>query len=292
MIKNIDTKVKLNRTENDNNSKKAKNTNENTNENNNNLENKNSTPSENGKPPERAVHTIMINSQLKLVEVKPTAAAFLFRLINENRHSMNEHIPYFQRIQGINDVVDFIKEKMVKVVETYYLYALLNSKGKTNSNDKTVETPIPIEKYFLYFINYEKIPVGVIGLSNIDWYNHSGELHFWTATLFQKRGFMTKALSAMLNFLFYDVRLNRIFVKLRLTNNPGKLLLKRFGFTLEGIERQSFFYIPEKDPSKNNENKSKIQSIKEQRRNKSEKENDNGTYYDLCVYSLISRDYI
>lgn len=241
--------------------------------------------SEKDKIPDRNKHTLIINSQLKLVEIKTPAAGFLFRLINENRFSMNEQIPYFQRIQGINDVVEFINDKNVEVKETDYVSNILNSKnpykGRTNSNNRNKEPENLVEKNFLYFINYEKVPVGVIGLSKIDWYNRIGELHFWTAERFQKRGFMDQALPKMLDFLFYNIRLNRIIVKIRPTNNPGKMILKKFGFVLEGIERQSFFYIPDNDLSKDGDDtKSKIESIRRHRKNRTGRGNE-GIYYDL-----------
>jgi len=247
-------------------------------------------------------HILTITPQIKLVEIKPQAAPFLFRLINENRYVMSEHIPYFQRIQGINDVVEFIRAKHVRVIETDYLYALLNNnkntiKGKQTTNGKNnIDIENTIEKNFLYFINYEKIPIGVIGLLNIDWYNKIGEIHFWITARFQRKGFMSQVLPKILDYLFYDVRLNRITAKLRSNNNPAKMLLKKFGFMLEGIERQSFYFIPDND-KENDENKmdklkKQVDQIRRRRHNRSGKNESSGIYYDMCVYSLISRDYV
>lgn len=247
---------------------------------------------------EKGKHTMVISPQLKLIEIKSAAAPFLFKLINENRRVMSEHIPYFQRIHSINDVVEFIKKRTIKIVETDYIYAIINSKEKTynnyNKNKNNVEEDT-IEKSFLYFITYEKVPIGVIGLLNIDWFNRQGELHFWIGVRFQKRGLMNQALPRMLNFLFYDVRLNRIIVKIRPNNNPGKMILKKYEFMLEGIERQSFYYITENDSSKNSDKVDKLKppTTRHRHHNRSGRGNENnGVFYDLFVYSLISRDYV
>jgi len=241
---------------------------------------------------EKTKHTMVITPQIKLVEIKPQAAPFLFRLINENRYAMSEHIPYFQRLHGVNDVVNFIKSGVVKVVETDYIYYLLTEKDNQFMNTKSYENENAIEKNFLYFINYEKVPIGVIGIYNIDWYNRFAELHFWVTVRFQKKGFMRQVLPRMLDYLFYDVRLNRIIVKIRPNNNAGKMILRKYGFVLEGIERQSFYYIPEKEP-KEGEN-SAIDKLKRKVANIKHHNHDEvtGLYFDLCVYSLIRRDYV
>ncbi|ORX44382.1 acyl-CoA N-acyltransferase [Piromyces finnis] len=260
------------------------------------INNENNAKSE--KLQEKNKHILTISPQIKLVEIKPQAAPFLFRLINENRYIMSEHIPYFQRIQGINDVIDFIKAKYEKVIETDYIFSLLTNKNAIKekqafSSKNNVNINNSSERNFLYFINYEKIPIGVIGLLNIDWYNRIGELHFWIAVRFQKKGFMSQVLPKMLDFLFYDVRLNRIIVKLRSTNSAGKMILKKFGFMLEGIERQSFYYIPENEIENGEGNVNKIKKQFAQIRHHRSKKNDiTGKYYDMCVYSLISQDYV
>ena len=66
----------------------------------------------------------------------------------------------------------------------------------------------------------------------------SCSLGYWIGESFSRKGYMTAGLAALVDFIFDEVRLNRIEAACVPTNLASKALLLRTGFTLEGYARQ------------------------------------------------------
>lgn len=100
--------------------------------------------------------------------------------------------------------------------------------------------------------------IGTCGFHCLDKTNNASEIGYDLLPQFWGKGYMTEALSTMLSFGFEQLDLNRIYAFV-FVNNPGSnSLLKKLGFTLEGVVRDKHLF--------------------------------RGKYYDHNLYSLLKRE--
>jgi len=80
---------------------------------------------------------------------------------------------------------------------------------------------------------------GIIGAANIDKENRSAMLGYWLGENFQGRGLMTGACRTVVDYLFSELKLQRVEIRCA-TNNPKSCAVpKRLGFSKEGVLRQA-----------------------------------------------------
>jgi ribosomal-protein-serine acetyltransferase len=76
--------------------------------------------------------------------------------------------------------------------------------------------------------------VGTINLT-IDAFARSAEAGFWIDAAAEGRGYVTRALTAVLMHAFHDLNLHRVEMRTLTTNDRSRRLAERLGFTLEGV---------------------------------------------------------
>ncbi|MCB0737913.1 MAG: GNAT family N-acetyltransferase [Bacteroidetes bacterium] len=84
--------------------------------------------------------------------------------------------------------------------------------------------------------------IGNIGF--FEWYfrHFKAELGYWMhEEVNRNKGYISEALTEVLEFGFNDLNMHRIYARTALDNEPSKAVLKKFGFTEEGISRQEYF---------------------------------------------------
>jgi ribosomal-protein-serine acetyltransferase len=69
---------------------------------------------------------------------------------------------------------------------------------------------------------------------------NSTEIGYWLGANATGRGLMRKAITAMLEFVFEELNINRLVLHADVRNRSSRAVAERLGFTLEGIERQSW----------------------------------------------------
>lgn len=79
---------------------------------------------------------------------------------------------------------------------------------------------------------------GTIGFNEIHKSNKIGVVGYWLGEKYQGKGIMSKALKALINYGFNDLKLNRIEIRVAVENKKSKALPERFGFKEEGTLRQ------------------------------------------------------
>jgi len=84
--------------------------------------------------------------------------------------------------------------------------------------------------------------IGTCSYEKIDGHNLSGEIGYDLMKKYWGHGFMTEALSAIIEYGFESLRLNRIEAHTAAINLASRNLLKRLGFFEEGIFRESSFF--------------------------------------------------
>lgn len=94
--------------------------------------------------------------------------------------------------------------------------------------------------YPMFFaIIYKGKIAGTIGFNDIEKINGVGELGYWLGKDFQRKGIMSRAFKAVIDYGFKELGLNRIEAYIAAGNERSKALPKRFGFLEEGRIRQA-----------------------------------------------------
>ena len=115
---------------------------------------------------------------------------------------------------------------------TAYFNKLLKRSASTNGN------------YWFIFHKSEKKVIGTIGLIDIDLRKKSAELGYGLSPNYFGKGFFSEALRLILDWVFTNNVLYRIFVKTSVHNHSSIKAVMKVGFKKEGIMRE--FYLDEK----------------------------------------------
>lgn len=84
-------------------------------------------------------------------------------------------------------------------------------------------------------IFYESKQVGGIGLFPWDEANKKTAVAYWLVEEFQSKGIMTDSLKVVIDYIFNEMKLNRIEVTCATLNTKSSAIPKKLGFTLEGV---------------------------------------------------------
>ena len=84
--------------------------------------------------------------------------------------------------------------------------------------------------------------MGDFAIHHIDKQNSRGEIGYILHPNFWGKGYMTEALTTLINFGFKDLNLHSFSANVNLENVNSKTLLLKFGFKLEALFRENFYY--------------------------------------------------
>lgn len=87
-------------------------------------------------------------------------------------------------------------------------------------------------------IEFKKELVGIIGLTKTDRFSGTAFIGFWIGKKFWRKGIVSEAAIAMINFAFKKLKLRRIDSEVYSENVPSRNLLKKLGFEEEGFRRE------------------------------------------------------
>ncbi len=122
--------------------------------------------------------------------------------------------------------------------------------------------------------------IGLIEVCRYDGYSDTAQIHYSLSKEERQKGYMTEAAKCMINWVFNTVEINRIYTYVIEKNEASARVLKRCGFQLEGIMRQS-------SANKYTKNGEEIKSTKADSFFIDQKE-----YRNECIYALLKEDYI
>jgi len=83
-------------------------------------------------------------------------------------------------------------------------------------------------------------PMGHIALQPIDRSNNSASVGFWLGHAFWGKGYLTEALTVVLNYAFSTIELNRVSGGHAAGNEASGRVQQKCGMQYEGTHRQSF----------------------------------------------------
>lgn len=111
------------------------------------------------------------------------------------------------------------------------------------------DLPLEYEKTLKWFMNnkdrmdrfdavieYNAMPVGIIGLLNIDYKNKKAEFYITVGEKdYKGKGIAYKASMELLEYAFNDLGLNKIYLYTETENKIAQKLFDKLGFTREGL---------------------------------------------------------
>ncbi|BAY81701.1 hypothetical protein NIES267_11780 [Calothrix parasitica NIES-267] len=90
-------------------------------------------------------------------------------------------------------------------------------------------------------IKEQNIVIGSCGYKNINKKHRRAEIGYEISPAYRRKGFMSEALNAVLEYGFEVIELNRIEATVNCGNLPSILLLHKLGFSEEGILKEYEF---------------------------------------------------
>lgn len=154
-------------------------------------------------------HSFAKGAELRLLEHHH--AEEFFDLIDRNRFYLRQWLPDWDVQKSLADCKALIKSSLEQLA--------------ANAG-------------FLLGIWYKGRLAGVVGAGHFDWENRSTMVGYWLGESYQGKGLMTGACSAVVDYLFSELKLHRIEIRCA-TNNPKSCAIpKRLGFSKEGVLRQ------------------------------------------------------
>jgi ribosomal-protein-serine acetyltransferase len=148
--------------------------------------------------------------ELRLLEVQH--AEEVFRLADENRPRLRQWLPWIDSTLTVDDTREFIRRSLEQHAKGESLVAGIWHKGSI---------------------------AGVVSFVAINPAVRSAMIGYWLSPQQERKGIMTRACEALIDYGFGVLGLNRIVIKAATDNLRSQAVPQRLGFTREGVERQS-----------------------------------------------------
>jgi len=160
--------------------------------------------------------TLFINNDLILRQLVQANAEELFELVNENRESLRQWLPWLDHDKSVNDQKKFIDIASRKYFEN---------------------------GVFTGCILYKDEIAGIMGFNSIDWPNNCGTLGYWLGEKHRGKGLALKSCRRLVEHGFKDLKLRRIAIHCAVENHASRKIPETLGFNLEGkLKDANFLY--------------------------------------------------
>ncbi|MDZ5470151.1 GNAT family protein [Bacillus sp. 31A1R] len=154
--------------------------------------------------------TLKVDSEIELQLFQIHHSEELYQLVDANREHLREWLPW---VDSMNSPFQY--HSIIPV----WLKQFADNNG------------------FNCGIRYKGKLVGCIGLHQIDWNNKSTSIGYYLGHHAQGNGIMTRAVQALINYIFYELKLYRIEIRCGEYNFKSRAIPERLGFTNEGTIR-------------------------------------------------------
>lgn len=156
--------------------------------------------------------TITIDQHIKLELTAEKHAEGLFHALDEDRAHLSEFLPWVGDMQSVDDFKRYIRN-----CEFMYQQHMEVS----------------------FVIMLDEQVVGRIGLHYLNMGNRNAAIGYWLNKHAEGKGIMTRCCTALINYGFGELELQRIEIKAATTNAKSQAIPRRLGFQQEGILRQA-----------------------------------------------------
>lgn len=147
---------------------------------------------------------------LKPLELRDTEQ--LYQVIIDSREHLRVFLPFVDHTKTSEDTKKFV-----------------NNAVRDNA----------IEKSFVSVIMVDDQVAGLVGMNQINWENKNAELGYWLGSSFTRRGIMTKATRAIIDYAFNELNLNRLEIRAAFSNKASRGVAEKLNFVQEGIIRDA-----------------------------------------------------
>lgn len=158
---------------------------------------------------------IIIDKNLKLELISLSHADELYRLTDDNRKFLNKWLPWVKHTNSVKDTREYIKK------------CLIHQKKKDGLN---------------FIILYKNKIAGNIGIVEISKFRNQGEIGYWLAEEYNRKGLMTRSCKALIDYSFDELKLNRVIIKCETRNKASQRIPERLGFYKQGVLKRDGFY--------------------------------------------------
>jgi ribosomal-protein-serine acetyltransferase len=155
---------------------------------------------------------LKISDELELRLLEERHAEELFALVDQNRQHLRQWLPWLDTTISPSDTLTFIKNALDQFA---------NDLGLVSG------------------IWYRNRIVGVIGFNSIDWQNRLAHIGYWLDAESQGNGFVIRGCSALIDYAFNELELNRIEIHCAKGNKKSRAIPETLGFSQEGLVRQA-----------------------------------------------------
>ncbi len=80
---------------------------------------------------------------------------------------------------------------------------------------------------------------GTVGLHYVDWFDRTAEVGYWIGAHFEGRGYVTRAVRALLGVAYGAAGLHRLVIRCADGNDRSRRVAERLGFRREGLLREA-----------------------------------------------------
>ena len=142
---------------------------------------------------------------------------------------------------------DFLEKDIEKKVEWI--------NNPQNNTFLHYDIPLSVEKTKQWFLNknnvarldciieFSNVPVGLIGLLNIDKINKKAEFYITVGeTCFKRKGIAKRATLLLVEYAFSEMGLNKVYLNVDQKNEIACALYEKCGFVLEGVFNKDLLF--------------------------------------------------
>jgi len=155
---------------------------------------------------------IEIAPGFELRQFQMADAEAVYAAADRNRAYLREWLPWVDRTHSAADIRDFIAARLEQLEARLGPNAAIWLDGEI---------------------------VGAIGCHPIDWLHRNCSIGYWLDAGHQGKGVITRAVGALLDYLFDELELNRVAIQCGVGNRRSCAIPERLGFTREGLLREA-----------------------------------------------------
>lgn len=137
-------------------------------------------------------------------------------------------------VEGLNDI-----DVAGMLFKTPYPYKKTDALKFINKKIKNAKKKPREEYVFVLESKLNKKVIGIVGLSNIDYFSGIGETGSWVNKKFWRQGYVTEAKIALNDFAFNKLKLRRVWSPVYKVNKASNATQQKMGYKLEGTQRKA-----------------------------------------------------
>lgn len=158
-----------------------------------------------------ASHPVAVDNSVKLYPLTLNDAAEVYLAIDSHREYLSVWLPFVPLMKDVADIEE-------------YICFVSDEKNQSDC---------------VFAIRKNSDFVGLVGLKNIEPWNHRAEIGYWMLPEHGGSGIMTRSVHRLMCWAVEELDMNRFQICCGVANYPSNAIPKRLGFVLEGVQRDA-----------------------------------------------------